>query len=153
MIVEEKLMRYVLFQKRSESEVRRKCKQLKYEEEYTDEVIAYLKEAGYIDDSLYVKKYIRNIQQLKHKSKSEIRFDLLNRGLSQDLIDSALETEEMDEYEKKSAEYLIQKKIRIGEDTEKIKRFLLNKGYRYSIVSEAIDNCCEMNDNEDNELL
>ena len=50
MIVDSKLMRYVLFKKRTEKEVRQKCKMLDYSEDYTDEIIEYLKEAEYIND-------------------------------------------------------------------------------------------------------
>ena len=39
MIVDSKLMRYVLFKKRTAKEVRQKCKMLGYSEDYTDEII------------------------------------------------------------------------------------------------------------------
>ena len=50
MIVDDKIINYVLYQLRTENEVRKKCNMLKYEEDYIDEVIDYLKEAGYIND-------------------------------------------------------------------------------------------------------
>ena len=147
MIIEDKLVRYVLFKKRTENEVRKKCGQLKYEEEYIDEVIEYLKEAGYINDKIYVEKYINNIKKLKHVSANEIRIDLMRRGVDSDLIDYGLSEDSINEFELESAKYLVNKKFKSGDDIEKIKKFLLNKGYTYSNVSKAIDNLENMDDN------
>lgn len=147
MIIEDKLMRYILYKKRTVSEVRNKCKLLKYEENYIEDAIAYLEEAGYINDKIYLEKYINTIQKLKHMSKNEIRIDLIRKGIDDDLIDRAIQNEELEEFELNSAEYLVQKKMKAGEEIEKVKRFLLNKGYSYSNVSKAIDNWNDMNDN------
>lgn len=147
MIIEDKLMRYVLYKKRTVNEVRNKCKLLKYEENYIEDAIAYLEEAGYINDKIYVEKYISTIQKLKHMSRNEIRIDLIRKGVDDDLIDSAIQNDELEEFEFYSAEYLLKKKIKAGEEIEKIKRFLLNKGYSYSNVSKAIDNWNNLNDN------
>jgi len=147
MIIEDKLMRYVLYKKRTVNEVRNKCKLLKYEENYIEDAIAYLEEAGYINDKIYVEKYISTIQKLKHMSINEIRMDLMRRGIDDNLIDTAIYNEEIQEFEFASAEYLVQKKMKAGEEIEKVKKFLLNKGYSYSNVSKAIDNWNDMNDN------
>ena len=45
-----------------------------------------------------------------------------------------------------SAIILAQKQARTS-DTDKIKRFLLNKGYSYDTVTKAIDNLEQMDDN------
>lgn len=147
MILNDKLMRYVLFKKRTENEIRNKCRQLKYDDDYIEEAIAYLKEAGYINDRIYIEKYIANVKILKHFSRNEIRMDLIRRGIDTDLIDFALENEELNEFELESASYLVNKKMKLGEDIEKVKRFLLNKGYSYSNVSKAIDNWNNIIDN------
>ena len=147
MIIEDKLVRYVLFKRRTENEVRNKCKQLKYEEEYTDDVIDYLKEAEYINDKVYVEKYISNTKKLKHTSANEIRIDLMRRGIDSDLIDIGLSDDSINDFELDSAIYLANKKMKSGDDIEKIKKYLLNKGYTYSNVSKAIDNLENIEDN------
>lgn len=147
MIIDDKIMRYVLFKKRTKEEVRKKCATLKYEENYIEDMINYLEEAGYIDDNIYIQKYINDIKKLKHMSAMQIRNDLLRRGVDADLIDNILSDEEISEYEYESAVYLLNKKIKAGDDIEKAKRFLLNKGYSYSNVSKAIDNLENIEDN------
>ena len=148
MIVDDKVMHYVLFKRRTENEVRNKCKLLKYNEDKTEEVIAYLKEAGYINDKVYIQKYIANVKILKHISKNEIRMDLMRRGVNMDWIDDALADESLEEFEIESATYLMNKKLRAGEELEKVKKHLRNKGYSYNNILKAIDNYNNMNDNE-----
>lgn len=141
MIIDDKLMRYVVFKKRTEMEIRQKCKRLEYNEEYIEEIIQYLSENEYIDDVKYVEKYINNILKLKKSSIFEMKMDLLRRGIKENYIDDYVEShqEELEKFEKDSAKQIVRKKIQITE-IEKIKRYLKGKGYSYSSISEAIDN-------------
>ena len=68
MILEDKLVKYVVFKKRTVNEVRQKCKTLKYEEETIEEIIEYLIENGYLNDENYVERYIQNVMKLKNCS-------------------------------------------------------------------------------------
>lgn len=147
MIVDDKLMMYVLYKKRTENEVRRKCSLLKFDRDYTDEVIEYLKEADYINDKRYVTKYINDIKKLKHMSANQIRNDLIKRGIDSYLAEDIASSEEINDFEFESALYFLNKKLRAGEELEKVKKYLLNKGYSYSNVTKAIDNLEDINDN------
>ncbi len=141
MIIDDKLMRYVVFKKRTEMEIRQKCKRLEYNEEYIEEIIQYLSENEYIDDVKYVEKYINNILKLKKSSIFEMKMDLLRRGIKENYIDDyiASHQEELEKFEKDSAKQIVRKKMQTAE-IEKIKRYLKGKGYSYSSISEAIDN-------------
>ncbi len=141
MIIDDKLMRYVVFKKRTEMEIRQKCKRLEYNEEYIEEIIQYLSENEYIDDVKYVEKYINNILKLKKSSIFEMKMDLLRRGIKENYIDDYVEShqEELEKFEKDSAKQIVRKKMQ-NTEIEKIKRYLKGKGYSYSSISEAIDN-------------
>ena len=78
---------------------------------------------------------------------AQIRNDLIRRGLDSDLIDNIIMTEDINEFEFESAKYLLNKKLKLGEDIDKVKKFLLNKGYSYSNVLKAIDNLDNIEDN------
>ena len=145
MILDDKLMKYVVFKKRTEEEVKRKCKTLKYEEDNINEIIDYLKENEYINDEKYVVKYIQNVMRLKNCSINEIKIDLLKRGINDFLIEKYID-EELEEFEEKSAIILAEKKIKTME-VEKLKRYLLNKGFSYTNVAKAIDNLKDIDDN------
>lgn len=146
MIIDSKLMKYVIFKKRTEHEVREKCKTLNYTSDYIDEVVDYLKEAEYINDELYITKYINNILKLKKSSVAEVKLDFMKRGIDFDRVDSDL-LETLYEHEKESAVYLAIKKHKSGDTIEKIKRYLNSKGYVYSNISNAIDNLKILDDN------
>lgn len=146
MILDNKVMKYVLFKKRTEKEVRQKCKQLDYTEDYTDEVIDYLKEGEYINDEIYVQKYIQNVIKLKKCSVFEIKMDLIRRGVDDDLIEKYID-DVLYEYEEQCAIDLAMKKYRSDADVDKVKKYLMNKGYTHSNVTKAIDNLDILEDN------
>ncbi|MBR4110875.1 MAG: RecX family transcriptional regulator [Clostridia bacterium] len=146
MIIDSKLMKYVIFKKRTEHEVREKCKTLNYTSDYIDEVVEYLKEAEYINDEIYITKYINNLLKLKKTSVAEVKLDFMKRGIDFDRVDFDL-VERLYEHEKESAIYLANKKYKAGDTIEKIKRYLNAKGYTYSNISNAIDNLDILDDN------
>lgn len=148
MIIDDKLMKYVVFKKRTEAEIRRKCNQLFYTEEYTDSIIEYLTENEYINDIKYVEKYINNVLKLKKSSILEIKMDLMRRGIDEKYIESYIDNniEELEEFEEQSAIQLLNKKAQSME-LEKVKRYLKGKGYTYKSISNAIDNYKNLEDN------
>ena len=148
MILDDKLMKYVLFQKRTVQEVKLKCQSLGFTEEYIEEIIAYLIENGYLDDDLYTMKYILNVMKLKKKSIQEIRFDLLRRGINESIIEKYI-TKELKEYEIKVAIELAKKKYKACEDFLKVKKYLAGKGYSREVINKVIDSLKEISDKKD----
>lgn len=146
MIIETKLMKYIIFKKRTEQEVRKKMQDMHYEENYIEEAIAYLKETQYINDEQYIVRYIENCRRLKHCSVMEIRYDLRKRGIADDLIERYL-SEELYDFEVESAKILAAKKYKNETDFEKIRRYLAGKGYQRNSIAKAIDNLEKVEDN------
>ena len=147
MIVDDKIVTYVLYKMRTVAETRKKCQMLKFEESYIEDVIDYLIEAGYLNDDTYAKKYVENVMRLKNMSSNGIKIDLLRKGISEDIIDKYIDTDEVREYEEESAIILAQKKYKTTPDILKIKKFLLGKGFGYDAVSKSIDNLPKLDDN------
>ncbi len=139
MIVDDKIMNYVLYQMRTEAEVRKKCKLLKYEDDYVDEVIDYIKEAGYIDDIKYAKKYVENAFRLKHQSANELKISLLKKGIDEQIADEYTDTPDVYDFEYESCKYVASKKYASTNDILKVKKFLLTKGYKYDIINDIIN--------------
>lgn len=125
-----KVLKYVLYKKRSENEIRTKFA-LTIEENLLEDVIEYLKEAKYIDDTVYIERTINEIMALRNLSMKEIKYKLFAKGLNKSLIEDYFyeHKEELEEYEKKSAENIIYKKSS-SMDKEEIKNYLLKKGYK-----------------------
>lgn len=123
-----KVLKYILFKKRTENEVRQKFKS--DEGEMLNDVIDELKELGYIDDEIYIEKAVREYMNLKNLSIKELEYKLISKGIKKDLIDNYIYTnrEMLLEYEMKSAKNIIIKKIS-SQDKEDILNYLRKKRY------------------------
>ena len=134
-----KVLKYILYKKRSENEIRTKFAPT-IEENMLDDIIEYLKQAGYIDDSIYIEKTINNFMILKNLSIKEIKYKLLSKGLDKNQIEDYIYShkDELEEYEKKSAQNIIYKKSSSMEEQE-LKEYLLKKGYKSDNIEKAFE--------------
>ncbi|MCR4693730.1 MAG: recombination regulator RecX [Pseudobutyrivibrio sp.] len=111
-----------------------------YPIDVVDEAIAYIDSFGYIDDERMARSYIRFYQD--SRSKMRIRQDLKKKGISDDVINIALEDEyandEMElinalltkkHYDKEEASY---------EDKGKMYRFLASRGFSSDAIKKAL---------------
>ena len=125
-----KVLKYILYKKRTENEVRTKFNS-SIEEELLEDVIEYLKENKYIDDSDYIKRTINNFKILKSLSIVELKYKLLSKGIDKNLIEDYIyeNKDEITEYEINSAIKIINKKSKELEKKEIIS-YLMKKGYK-----------------------
>lgn len=125
-----KVLKYILYKKRSENEVRNKFAN-SIDENLLEDIIQYLKDANYINDKEYIEKIVNNFISLKSLSLKELQYKLLAKGLKKEEIeDYFYENEEkLDQYEKKSAQNIINKKSNSMDENE-LKQYLLKKGYK-----------------------
>lgn len=128
-----KVLKYVLYKKRSEAEVRRKFADAN--DEMLDEVIQNLSENGYINDNSYIEKAVQEFMRLKDMSIKEIEYKLLSKGINKYKIENYISEnrEALLEYEQKSAKHIFIKKQTIMEE-DNIIQYLKKKGY----LSETI---------------
>jgi len=129
-----KVMKYIVFKKRTEQEVRNKFSG-SIEENILEDIIEYLKEAKYLDDGEYIDRAINNFITLKNLSLKEVKYKLLAKGLNKDDIENYFYEHKarLDEYEKQSARNIFYKKQK-DMDIEEIKQYLLKKGYKFDNI-------------------
>jgi regulatory protein len=125
-----RVFKYITFKKRTENEVRIKFKK-EIEDEMLEDIIEYLKEAGYIDDYSYTEKQVHEYMLLKTMSIKEIEYKLYQKGIDRKIIEEYISKnrEELEEYEKQSIEKIKNKKTTQMDD-EEIKTYLYKKGYK-----------------------
>ena len=125
-----KVLKYILYKKRSEAEIRKKFSGI-MDENLLEDIIEYLKEAGYINDKEFIEKTVNNIIALKNLSIKEIKYKLMSKGLDKNHIEDYISEnrEKLEEYEKKSDENITNKKSSSMEPDE-IKQYLLKKGFK-----------------------
>ena len=129
-----RVMKYVIYKRRTEQEIRTKFSS-SIEENMLEDIIEYLKEAKYLNDKEYIEKTINNFKILKNLSIKEVKYKLLAKGLNRsDIEDYFYENkEELNEYERQSARNIYYKKQK-EMDYEEIKQYLLKKGYSYDNI-------------------
>lgn len=134
-----KVMNYIMYKKRSEYEVKNKFVNTIQDDMLCD-IISYVKEAGYLNDSEYVKRTIDEFMALKNLSVKEIKYKLYAKGISKETLEDYfyMHKEEIEEYELCSAQKIVDKKVRTMEK-EDIKQYLLKKGYKYETVNEILE--------------
>lgn len=128
-----RVFKYITFKKRTENEVRIKFER-EIEENMLEDIIEYLKEAGYINDYNYIEKQVHEYMLLKSMSIKEIQYKLYQKGIDRKTIEEYISKnrEELEEYEKQSMEKIKSKKS-TQMDEEEIKTYLYKKGYKVEI--------------------
>ena len=125
-----KILKYIMYKKRTENEIRSKFK-LTIEENLLEDIIDYLKETGYINDYNYIERFVNECIALKNLSIKELKYKLYSKGINRNLLDEYIQKnyEKLVEYERKSAENIKLKKQN-SMNEEEIKMYLLKKGYK-----------------------
>ncbi len=134
-----KVLKYILYKKRSENEVRTKFSST-MDENLLEDIIEYLKQAKYIDDNEYIRKTVNNFIALKNLSIKELKYKLLSKGLNKNDIEDYIydNKDELEEYEVKSISNIMYKKSASMEQDE-IKQYLLKKGYKLENIKKALE--------------
>ena len=134
-----KVLKYIMYKKRTEQEVKRKFSNIE-NQDLLDEVIENLKEIGYINDDNYIERAVAEFTNLKNLSLKELKYKLLSKGLNKDLIDDYFSSniDKLEEFEINSAKNIILKRSGNSEEQEII-QFLLKKGYKTDLIKRAIE--------------
>lgn len=136
--IKTKVLKYVIYKKRTEAEIRRKFNNI--DDLILDDIINYLKEEKYIDDINYIKRSINEFININTLSIKEIKYKLQSKGLDCNLIERYIDDniDELSEYEKKCAKKIYLKKIN-DSNTNDIINFLLRKGYRMDNIKAILE--------------
>lgn len=133
-----KVLKYALYKKRTEQEIRQKFSK-ELEENMLDDIIEILKSNSYIDDYNYIERTVREYINLKNLSIKEVKYKLFSKGIKTSLIEEYIsENEELlNDFEQKSAYNIVLKKRNSMTD-EDIQIFLMKKGYREESIKQAL---------------
>ena len=132
-----KVLKYIMYKKRTENEVKRKFSN--EDSELLEDVIEHLKEIGYINDKSYVERAVAEFMNLNNLSLKELKYKLQAKGVDMDAMEDYIynHSEELEDYEINSAKNIILKKQNSMEEQNLI-QFLLKKGYKMDSIKQAI---------------
>lgn len=108
------------------------------------EVLEALQSGGYIDDRRYARSYAGDRFRLHRWGRRKIRYELIGRGIPEDLAMAAMEVIGEDEY-LETIRYLITKKLSLMPRTEsralkhKVVQYLMRKGFEPEIVQPVVE--------------
>lgn len=130
-----KVLKYVIYKKRTEYEIRKKFSE--NAGNLLENVIEFLKDNNYINDEKYIEKAINEFINLKNMSINEIKYKLIAKGIKKEQLEEYIykNREELLEYELKSAQAIMIKKQRTTEK-EQVIMYLKRKGYLSQTIEQ-----------------
>lgn len=139
-------VKYLALRLRCEGDVRQKLAKEGYGRDIIEKVIEEVKALGYINDKLFVQKYIYDRSKLKPKSKKMLKMELKNKGIAEDIINEVIDDWKMDD--SIVAESLVLRKFGKYDlkDEKIIKRiysFLHHRGFNYETIEGVISKVCK----------
>ncbi len=138
-----KAVKFLSLKLRTSNELKEKLEIEGYNSETIENVIGELKSMGYINDKIYSQKYIFDRLKLKPKSKKLMKYELINKGISEEDIDEVLKDFEIDEI--LIAQRLVKKKfgkynLKDEAVIKKVYNFLHHRGFNYEIIKQVMGN-------------
>ena len=138
-----KVLKYILYKKRTEKEVKQKFSS-SVDENLLEDVIEELKQNGYLSDENYLERAVHEFLAINTLSMKEIRNKLYAKRKESDIIDSYLSknAEILEGYEIKKKKKIILKKAQIEtiEDEQEISNKVKAKKQVEIINREEIEN-------------
>lgn len=137
-----KAVKYLSTRLRTEGEVVKRLTDEGYDAETAARVIEELKSLGYINNRLYIQKYIYDRSKLRPSSKRLLRLELLQKGIDGDEIDEILDDWKTDEAS--VAEALARKKfgkydLKDDKIARRLQAFLSHRGFSHEIITGTIE--------------
>jgi len=147
-----KILNFLSYRDRSESEIKKAL--AKYSQKVPlafgaviqEEILEDLAERGFIGDSEFAQSYIRDvISSTNPVGKRYISDFLAKKGVSKDVIETALASEYSEELEQEALSRCLEKKMPllrtqdVWSARKKLANYLLRRGFSPSLVYAAVD--------------
>lgn len=140
----EKLYAFCAYQERCKQDVIKKLNKLEITERYHEEYLNHLQEEKFLDESRFVRSFIRGKLRSNQWGKRKISFALKQKAVKESLIQEGLEAVEEQTYFE-IAMAVAEKKLRSIKEKEAWKRkqklyaYLAQKGFESYLISNVID--------------
>jgi len=125
----DKAIKYIGISKKTEYEVMKKLKGLKVTSSVIEQEIEYLKELGFIDDTDYVKSYVKQCEKMLNYSIYEITNKLLQKGVKASIIEENINALKESDYEERVVEKLKTGKLK-SYDENKQRAYIYRRGFK-----------------------
>ena len=141
---------------RSVQEVRRRMREKDYSVDVIEAVLARLHELDLLDDGAFVRYWIEQREQFRPRSRAMLRYELAQKGVARDVVDTALQSVDENMSALRAAQNWAASKTGLEPEQfrKKLGSFLSRRGFSYSVAREAMEHLeNEMTEHESEEVV
>ena len=138
-------MRLLSLRARTGFEIESRLQEKGYSSEIIGQIVAFLKKDGLIDDLNFSKEWIEYRLNENPRGVALLRAELSKKGVSENIVEKALQAKKDDLDEKSIAVALIKNKLKRQKEIPELKlkarlyQFLVRKGFDSETAEEAIE--------------
>ncbi|MCX7832625.1 MAG: RecX family transcriptional regulator [Ignavibacteria bacterium] len=136
--------KYLSYKQRTEQELRNKLQNSKISKKNIEKIIRFFREHNFINDESYVKSLIVSEVSKKPKGKKLLKAKLKQKGISEEIINSAISRYVSEDIEEANAKTLLEKYLKkikkypLEKQKQKSYRYLISRGFEYDTVSNIL---------------
>ena len=139
----DKMAKYCAYQERSVKDVRDKLKTYDIAQQDRDKILEYLIDNRFVNDERFATSFVRGKINQSGWGLNKIRFHLMQKGISKDIIDEALGQTDEEVYRQRLVDILKvkAKTVKAANDFEKKRKlaaYALQKGFESNLVWEVL---------------
>ena len=139
----DKMAKYCAYQERCVKDVRDKLKTFDIPEEEKSKILDYLLDNRFVNDERFVKNFVRGKVNQSGWGMNKIRFHLMQKGISKELIKEALGQTDEEVYRQRLIDILKTKSktVKAENDFEKKRKlaaYAMQKGFEGNLVWEVL---------------
>ena len=134
-------IRFLGFRARSQAEMVRYLRDKGYSAEAVDEVVGRLVNEQYLDDEAFARFWLEDRERFRPRGQQALRYELRQKGIADEVIDTALADLDEDELAWKAVERKLSHWKNLAEQDlkKKIVGFLSRRGFSYETANEVFN--------------
>jgi len=133
-------LRYISHRNRSEHEVSKKLSEKGFTQQEIEEVLNKLKNRNYLSDYLFAKEWVENRTATKPRGRKMLVYELRQKRVSEDEIQSAMEDlAEEEELALKAVKKISGRIMPLEKNKfrKKVSDYLLRRGFNFDVISKT----------------
>ena len=140
-----KIKNWCAYQERSQHETRQKLYEYGLFSEQVEQIIAALIEENFLNEERFALALVSGKFKIKQWGKNKIKVELKKHRISDYLIGKALESIDLEEYEKTMVK-IIEKRIRLNKKDKpqvffySCIKYLISRGFESNLATEVLNN-------------
>ena len=136
--LKDRAVQFLSFRARSVAEVIRYLRDKDYAAEVIDSTVNRLLEQNYLNDEDFARAWLRNREQLSPRGQQALRYELRQKGVSDQIIDTVLADLAEDELAWAAVENKLSRWQNLPEQEfkKKLVSFLSRRGFSYAIAND-----------------